>query len=53
MNLDRVFNVLGAIVSVAMVAVIVSSPRTGDVIRSFGSAFSGAISAATQPARVR
>lgn len=43
---DRFFNILGSIVTVALVAVIVSSPRMADIIRAFGSAFAGAINAA-------
>lgn len=46
MNLDRVFNIASAIVVLAGVAVIVQSPRTAQVIRATGSAFSGAINAA-------
>jgi hypothetical protein len=43
---ERFFNILASIVTVALVAVIVSSPRTAGIIRSFGSAFAGAINAA-------
>lgn len=43
---DRFFNLLGSIVTVALVAVVVSSPRTAGVVRAFGTAFSGAINAA-------
>jgi|tagenome__1003787_1003787.scaffolds.fasta_scaffold14227519_1 hypothetical protein len=43
MNFDRLANLLGAIVTVALVAVVVGSPRTADVIRSFGNAFANAI----------
>jgi hypothetical protein len=43
---ERFFNILGAIVTVALVAVIVSSPRTAAIIRAFGNAFAGAINAA-------
>jgi hypothetical protein len=45
-NLDRVFNILGSIVTVAMVTVIVSSPNTSKIIREFGSSFSGAVRSA-------
>jgi hypothetical protein len=43
---EKFFNILGSIVTVALVAVIVSSPRTAGIIRAFGSSFSGAINAA-------
>lgn len=44
---DRLFNVLGAIVTVALVTTIVSRPNSANVIRSLGNAFSGSIRAAT------
>lgn len=44
--MDRVFNLLGSIVTVALVAVVVSSPRLAGIIRAFGDAFSGSINAA-------
>ena len=44
--MDRVFNVLGSIVTVALVAVVVSSPNMANILRAFGDAFSGAINAA-------
>lgn len=43
---DRLFNVLGAIVTVALVTTIVSRPTSAQVIRSMGEAFSGSIRAA-------
>lgn len=43
MNMNGIFNVLGAIVGVALVTTIVTSPRTAEIIRAFGSAFSGSI----------
>lgn len=43
---DKVFNLLGAIVTVALVAVVVSSPNLAGIIRAFGDAFSGSIDAA-------
>lgn len=46
MTFDRIANILGAIVTVALVAVVVGSPQTANVIRSFGSAFSNAVNAA-------
>lgn len=46
MNADKVFNVLGAIVTVALVTTIVSNKNSASVINSLGSAFSGSIKAA-------
>lgn len=47
MNLDRIFNILGAIVTVAMVAVVVQNgSSTAQVITALGKGFSGAIDAA-------
>lgn len=46
MNLDRLFNVAGAIVTVALVTTIVSSRNTSQIISSIGEAFSGSIRAA-------
>ena len=46
MNLDKFFNILGAIVTVALVTVIVSSPQTAQVIGAMGNAFTGSIRAA-------
>jgi hypothetical protein len=43
---DRLFNVLGAIVTVALVTTIVSRPTSAQVIRSMGDAFAGSIRAA-------
>jgi hypothetical protein len=43
---ERFFNLLGSIVTVAVVAVIVSSPNLAGIIRAFGDAFSGSIDAA-------
>jgi hypothetical protein len=45
-NADKAFNVIGSIVTVAMVTVVVSSPGTANVIRAFGEAFSGSLRAA-------
>lgn len=44
---DRLFNILGAIVTVALVTTIVSRPNSANVIRALGTAFSGSIRAAT------
>jgi len=43
---DKAFNILGSIVTVALVAVVVSSPNMSRIISAFGDAFSGAINAA-------
>lgn len=43
---DRVFNVVGAIVTVALVTTIVSRPNSASVIRSMGDAFATSIRAA-------
>lgn len=43
---DRLFNIMGAIVTVALVTTIVSRPSSAQVIRSMGDAFSGSIRAA-------
>ena len=44
---DKIFNLLGAIVTVALVTTIVSRPTSAAVIRAMGDSFSGAIKAAT------
>jgi hypothetical protein len=46
MNGDKIFNVMGAIVAVAAITAVVSRPNSASVIRAFGDAFSGSISAA-------
>lgn len=43
---DRVFNVMGAIVTVALVTTVVSRPQSARVIKAMGDAFAGSISAA-------
>lgn len=43
---EGIFNLLGAIVTVALVAVVVSSPQMAGIIRAFGDAFAGSIDAA-------
>lgn len=43
---DRLFNVLGAIVTVALVTTIVSRNSSATVIKAMGNAFSGSIRAA-------
>jgi hypothetical protein len=44
---DKAFNVIGAIVTVALVTTIVSRPTSAAVIRAMGDAFAGSIRAAT------
>lgn len=46
MNGDRIANVLGAIVTVALVTTVVARPQSAQVIRALGEAFSGSIRAA-------
>lgn len=40
------FNLLGSIVTVALVAVIASSPQIAGIVRALGDAFAGSIDAA-------
>ena len=46
MNADKAFNVLSAIVGVALATTILTSKQTAGIIRAFGSAFSGSLLAA-------
>lgn len=46
MQLGRIFDIAMAIVTVGGVTVLVTSPNTADVIKAFGGAFSGSLSAA-------
>lgn len=46
MQTDTIMNLLGAIVTVALVTTLVSSPGTAGVIQAFGEAFSGSLRAA-------
>jgi len=46
MNADKLFNILGAIVTVALVTTVVSRTSSATVIRAFGEAFSGSLRAA-------
>lgn len=47
MNLDRIFNIVGAIVTVALVAVVVQNgTNTAKVVTSLANGFSNAINAA-------
>ncbi len=43
---DKAFNVLGSIVTVAMVTAVVSQPQSAAVIRAMGDAFAGSIRSA-------
>lgn len=43
--MDRIANIMGAIVTVALVTTIVSRPNSAKVIKAFGDAFSDSISA--------
>lgn len=43
---EQLFNLLGSIVTVALVAVVASSPQMAGIIRAFGDAFAGSIDAA-------
>lgn len=44
--MDKIVDVLGAIVGVALVTTLVAHKNTGNVVKSFGSAFSSSILAA-------
>jgi len=46
-SFDNIFEVLGGIVVLAMIAVIVGSKNTSGEVSALGSAFSGSIRAAT------
>lgn len=46
MKVNTFIDVLGAIVTVALVAVVLQSPQSSQVIRSFGDSFSSAIKSA-------
>lgn len=43
---DKMFNVIGSIVTVALVTTVVSRPTSATVIRAMGDAFAGSIRAA-------
>lgn len=45
-TVDKIVSVLTAIVTVALVSVIVSSPETSSIIRAVGEAFSQSLQAA-------
>lgn len=46
MNADKLFTLLGSIVTVALATTIVSHPASASVITAFGNAFSGSLRAA-------
>ena len=46
MNADKLFNVLGSIVTVALVTTVVAHPESANVIRALGEAFIGSLRAA-------
>lgn len=46
MRTDTIINVLGAIVTVALVTTLVSHSGTASVIKAFGDAFNGSLKAA-------
>lgn len=50
-TLDKVFNIAGAIVILAGVATVVSSPRTASILEAVFGGFARTINAATAPAR--
>jgi len=49
MNLDKLFGVAAAIVTVALVTTVVMRPNSANVIRAMGDAFSGSLRAAIGP----
>lgn len=48
---EKIANIAGSIVILAMVSVVVSSPRTASIITSIGSSFGTVLNAATRPTR--
>lgn len=46
MPLGRIFDIMGAIVSVGLVTVLVTSPNTSAVITAFGVSFANSLKAA-------
>ena len=46
MSVGRIFDIFAAIVGVAAVTVVVSSPNTAAIITAWGGAFSGSLKAA-------
>lgn len=45
-TLDKVFNLLSAILTIAIVALIIKSPYTSKIIKAFGDFFTQSIKAA-------
>lgn len=45
--MDKIVDVMGMIVGVAMVTTLVAHPYTANVVKAFGGAFSSSITAAT------
>jgi len=45
-NFDKIANILGAIVTVALVTTVVSRPASASIIRAIGDSFSGSLRAA-------
>jgi hypothetical protein len=45
-NFDKAFNILGAVLVVAGIAVVVGSKQTGGIIKAFGGSFSSVIDSA-------
>jgi hypothetical protein len=46
MQVGRIFDIFSAIVTVALAFVIVGSPNTAKIIKAWGDAFTGSLSAA-------
>ena len=47
MSMGRIFDILSAIVGVALAFVVVSSKNTAAIIKAWGDAFTGSLKAAT------
>jgi hypothetical protein len=45
--MDKIVDVMGMIVGVALVTTIVAHPQSANVVKAFGGAFSSSITAAT------
>lgn len=46
MTADKLLNVVGSIVTVALVTAVVSSKNTAGIVKAFGDAFAGSLKAA-------
>ena len=46
LQIGRIFDIAAAIVGVALVAVVVTSPGTAPVVTAFGNSFAGSLRAA-------